>query len=227
MTLPAQLRKRRFYIFTLFPEEATNWLIHSITLKSIYRAPIEFKVINIRQKVREQVDYPPYGGKSGMVLSIVPIYNLLSRYNLLKTAHIILLCPRSPKFTQSKARDLEKLSADKPLVFICGHYEGIDERIKHFISEAISIGDYILSSGTLAASVLVESIVRLIPSVIKTESLESESFNSTDSIEDLDFPVYAPPREFLGYKVPEVLFSGHHSKIEAHRKRESKKALKT
>ncbi|XP_025789465.1 uncharacterized protein LOC112870562 [Puma concolor] len=158
-----------------------------------------------------------------MVLSVAPIYNLLSSQNLLERAHIILLCPRSPKFTQTRARELEELSLEKPLVFICGHYEGIDERVRHFISEAISIGDYILSSGTLATAVLIESIVRLIPNVLNSESLESESFNTSETIEDLDFPVYAPPKNFLGYKVPQILLSGHHSKIASHREKSKDK----
>ncbi|WP_232500287.1 tRNA (guanine-N1)-methyltransferase [Mycoplasma suis] len=197
--------------------DITNWLIHSITLKSIYRANILFKIINLRQKWNQQVDYTPYGGSSGMVISVEPIYNILKANNLLENTHIILLCPRGEKLTQTKSRELERISETKNIVFICGHYEGIDERIRNFVSEAISIGDYIISSGTLAASIVLESVVRLVPDVISAESLLSESFNTIESDSDLDFPVYAPPKNFMGYKVPDVLFSGNQSKIKQFR----------
>ncbi|KMZ96312.1 tRNA (guanine-N1)-methyltransferase [Plasmodium vivax North Korean] len=153
-----------------------------------------------------------------MVLSLPPFYSLLSKYKLLKDAHIVLLCPRGKRLTQSKVRELEKISTSKTLVFLCGHYEGIDERIKEFISEDISIGEYILSSGTLASSILIDAIVRLIPGVISEESLLSESFNTLDTEEDLDFGVYAPPRDFMGHKVPEILYTGNHKKIKKFRK---------
>ncbi|ADX97986.1 RNA methyltransferase [Mycoplasma suis] len=215
--LSLRAKRREFYFITLFPVDITNWLIHSITLKSIYRANILFKIINLRQKWNQQVDYTPYGGSSGMVISVEPIYNILKANNLLENTHIILLCPRGEKLTQTKSRELERISETKNIVFICGHYEGIDERIRNFVSEAISIGDYIISSGTLAASIVLESVVRLVPDVISAESLLSESFNTIESDSDLDFPVYAPPKNFMGYKVPDVLFSGNQSKIKQFR----------
>ncbi|AHC40057.1 tRNA (guanine-N1)-methyltransferase [Mycoplasma ovis str. Michigan] len=140
-----------------------------------------------------------------MVISIEPIYKLLEQYKLLNNAHIILLCPRGEKFTQTRSRELEKISSKSTIVFLCGHYEGIDERIQHFISERISIGDYIISSGTLASAVVLEGIVRLIPNVISEESLESESFNNSETPDDFDFPCYAPPKNFLNLKIPENL----------------------
>ncbi|AFN65182.1 tRNA (guanine-N(1)-)-methyltransferase [Mycoplasma wenyonii str. Massachusetts] len=151
------------------------------------------------------MDFPACGGQGGMVISIEPIYRLLEKYKLLNNAHIILLCPRGQKLTQTRSRELEQLSSTTSIVFLCGHYEGIDERISHFISERLSIGDYIISSGTLAASVILEGIVRLIPGVISEESLVSESFNNIEDSSDFDFPCYAPPKNFLGYKIPENL----------------------
>ncbi|PYC99535.1 tRNA (guanine-N1)-methyltransferase [Microbacterium esteraromaticum] len=151
------------------------------------------------------MDFPDAGGRGGMVISIEPIYELLEKNKLLNNAHIILLCPRGNQLTQTRFRELEKLSSEASIVFLCGHYEGIDERISHFISERLSIGNYIISSGTLAASVILEGIVRLIPNVISEESLEFESFNHSESPTDLDFPCYAPPKNFLGYKIPEHL----------------------
>ncbi|AFO52096.1 tRNA (guanine-N(1)-)-methyltransferase [Candidatus Mycoplasma haematolamae str. Purdue] len=157
-----------------------------------------------------------------MVISVQPIYELLKEYDLLGKAHIVLLCPRGDKLTQTKSRELEKISESKPIVLICGHYEGIDERIKHFVSESLSIGDYIISSGTLAASIVLESVVRLVPNVISEESLVSESFNSEESSADLDFPVYTQPKEFLGLKVPEILLKGDHTQIQKFRDSERK-----
>ncbi|AGX89074.1 RNA methyltransferase [Mycoplasma parvum] len=218
-------KRREFYFITLFPVDITNWLIHSITLKAIYRSNILFKIINLRQDWNQQVDFTPYGGSSGMVISVAPIYDILEKHNLLNNSHIILLCPRGEKLTQTKARELEQISSSKAIVFICGHYEGIDERIRYFVSEVLSIGDYIISSGTLAASIILESVVRIIPSVISKESLLSESFNNSESEEDLDFPVYAPPKDFMGYKVPDILFSGNQTKINSFRKESKTKKI--
>ena len=202
-------------ILTLFPSMFDGFLSESIIKRAIDKGLVEINIINFRDYTPDphnKVDDTPFGGGAGMVLMIEPIYNALMD---IKTddSHIILLSPSGKTFNQKKANTLKK---HKHLIIICGHYEGFDARIKNIIDEEISIGDFILTGGELPSMMITDSIVRLIPGVISKESLENESFDT----ELLDYPVYTKPREFMGMKVPEVLLSGDHKKIEEYRKEE-------
>ena len=163
-------------------------------------------------KVDNQVDDTVYGGGSGMVIMVEPVVLAIESVKT-KDSKIIFLTPSGDVYNQDKAISLSK---EKHLIIICGHYEGIDERIKHFIDMEISIGDFVLTGGEIPSMVLVDSITRLLDGVITKESLESESFN--DNL--LDYAVYTKPRNFRGYEVPEVLVSGNHELIRKYREEE-------
>lgn len=202
-------------ILTLFPDMFTGFLNESIIKRAIDKKLIEINLINFRDYTSDphnKVDDTPFGGGPGMVLMIEPIYNALKNIKT-EDSHIILLSPSGVTFNQKKAKTLKKY---KHLILICGHYEGFDDRIKSFIDEEISIGDFILTGGELPAMMISDAIIRLIPGVINSESLENESFET----ELLDYPVYTKPRSFMGLDVPEVLLSGDHKKIDEYRREE-------
>ncbi len=205
----------RIDILTLFPEMFEGFLTESIIKRAIEKELVKINIINFRKYTTDphgKVDDTPFGGGAGMVLQIEPIYNALMD---IKTAesHIVLLTPSGKTFSQKKA---SKLSNCKPLILICGHYEGFDYRITELVDEAISIGDFVLTGGELPSMMISDAIIRLLPGAISSESLESESFDG----DLLDYPVYTKPREFKGMKVPDVLLSGNHAKIEEYRKLE-------
>lgn len=202
-------------ILTLFPEMFNGFLTESIIKRAIEKKKIKINIINFRDYTTDphgKVDDTPFGGGAGMVLQIQPIYDALEHLKT-KDSHIILLTPTGTTFNQKKA---EQLSQKKHLIIICGHYEGFDDRIKLLVDEEISIGDFILTGGELPAMMISDAVIRLIDGVISKESLESESFSK----DLLDYPVYTKPRDFKGMKVPEVLLSGNHKKIEEYRKQE-------
>ena len=200
---------------TLFPEMFNGFLTESIIKRAIEKEKVKINIINFRDYTTDphgKVDDTPFGGGAGMVLQVEPIYNALENIKT-KDSHIILLTPSGKTFNQQKAKILTK---HNHIILICGHYEGFDDRIKQLVDEEISIGDFILTGGELPAMMISDAIIRLLDGVINKESLESESFN-----EDLlDYPVYTKPRDFKGMKVPEVLLSGDHKKIEEYRKQE-------
>ena len=202
-------------ILTLFPEMFNGFLTESIIKRAIEKEKVKINIINFRDYTTDphgKVDDTPFGGGAGMVLQVEPIYNALENIKT-KDSHIILLTPSGKTFNQQKAKILTK---HNHIILICGHYEGFDDRIKQLVDEEISIGDFILTGGELPAMMISDAIIRLLDGVINKESLESESFN-----EDLlDYPVYTKPRDFKGMKVPEVLLSGDHKKIEEYRKQE-------
>jgi len=207
-------------ILTLFPEMFKGPLDESIIKRAQKKNLVEIKVHNLRKWAddkRGTVDDRPFGGGAGMILMIKPIDKALKEIKT-KETKVILLGPRGEVFNQKKA---EKLAKNKHLIFICGHYEDIDERVKeHLIDEEISIGDFILTGGELPVMMVVDTIIRLIPGVLeKSEATKEESFGHSGLLE---YPQYTRPDEFKGWKVPEVLLSGDHQKIEAWRK---KKAL--
>ena len=202
-------------ILTLFPEMFNGFLTESIIKRAIEKKKIKINIINFRDYTTDphgKVDDTPFGGGAGMVLQIQPIYDALEHLKT-KDSHIILLTPTGTTFNQKKA---EQLSQKKHLIIICGHYEGFDDRIKLLVDEEISIGDFILTGGELPAMMISDAVIRLIDGVISKDSLESESFSK----DLLDYPVYTKPRDFKGMKVPEVLLSGNHKKIEEYRKQE-------
>lgn len=202
-------------ILTLFPEMFNGFLTESIIKRAIEKEKVKINIINFRDYTTDphgKVDDTPFGGGAGMVLQVEPIYNALEKIKT-KNSHIILLTPSGKTFNQQKAKTLTK---HNHIILICGHYEGFDDRIKQLVDEEISIGDFILTGGELPAMMISDAIIRLLDGVINKESLESESFNE----ELLDYPVYTKPRDFKGMKVPEVLLSGDHKKIEEYRKQE-------
>ena len=205
-------------ILTLFPEMVEPLINSSILKRAQEKKLVKFEVVNFRDfstNKHKTVDDTPYGGGSGMVLSVEPIYYALE--SLEKPNYKILLSPQGKTFDQTKAKEL---LMEKHLTFICGHYEGFDERVIDFVDEEISLGDFVMTGGEIAAMAMIDSIVRLIPGVIGSqESFEKDSFY--DGL--LDYPQYTKPREFKGLMVPDVLLSGDHAKIEQWRQEMSKK----
>lgn len=198
-------------ILTLFPGMFDGFINESIIKRARDKGIVKINIIDFRKYSKlsnNQVDDTPYGGGGGMVLMIEPIYDALKEIkDNDKDAYVILLTPDGKQFSQEEAVYLSKNR--KHLVFICGHYEGFDERIRTLCDLEISIGDYVLTGGELPAMVISDSIIRLLDGVINNTSLDSESFN--DKL--LDYPTYTKPREFMGMKVPDVLLSGDHAKI--------------
>lgn len=203
----------RIDILTLFPNMFQGFLTESIVGRAIKDKKVEINIINFRDfslDPHKRVDDYGFGGGAGMVLMPQPIFDCVES---LKTdeSYVILLTPQGKQYQQKDAQDL---TTKKHLIFICGHYEGFDERIRTLADLELSIGDYVLTGGELASQVIVDSIVRLLPGVIREDSHLSDSFQ-----EDLlDYPVYTKPQDFRGMEVPEVLLSGHHEKINAWRK---------
>lgn len=181
---------------------------------------VDYNLVNFRDysgNKHNKVDDYPYGGGAGMVLKPEPIFNAMDDLKLGASARVVLLCPQGATFDQKKA---EELSAVDEIVFICGHYEGYDERIRTLVTDEISIGDYVLTGGELASMTMTDAIVRLIPGVLSREESHIEDSFSTGMLEH---PHYTRPREYRGMRVPDVLLSGNHKDIEAWRAAESLK----
>ena len=203
----------KFDVLTLFPNMFDGFLSESIIKRAIEDKLIKVDITNFRDYSdlkNNQVDDTPYGGGEGMVLMCDPIVKAIEEKKK-KNSKIILMSPQGKRFDQKMAMDLSK---ESHLILVCGHYEGFDERIKSFIDEEISIGDYVLTGGELPSMVLIDSISRLVPGVITEGSYENDSF--MDNL--LDYPTYTKPREYRGMKVPDVLLSGDHKKIDEWRK---------
>lgn len=205
-------------ILTLFPEMFDGFLNTSIIKRARELGKVDINVHNFRDYSLDKhgrVDDYPYGGGAGMVLMCEPIFRAVED---IKTddSIVIMLSPSGCVFKQSIANSLSK---KKHLIFLCGHYEGFDERIKTIVDREVSVGDFILTGGEVPAMAIVDAVTRLIPGVINEDSLTSETFN-----DDLvDFPVYTKPAEFRGMRVPEVLLSGHHANIDKWRLEERKR----
>jgi len=209
-------------ILSIFPEMFEGAFSESIIKRAIDDKKVEINIHNFRDYTEDshnKVDDTPYGGGAGMVLMCQPIVDCLDSIRT-SDSKVILLTPSGKKYNQRIAYDLSK---EKHLILICGHYEGFDERITNFIDMEISIGDYVLTGGEIPAMAIVDSIVRLIPGVIKEESHLEDSFNE-DYL--LDYPSYTKPRVFRGFEVPDVLVSGDHKKIDEWRRSESLKRTK-
>ncbi len=209
----------KFDIITIFPEMFGNVFSVGVLKKALDRNLIEIRVHDLRDFASDnhkQVDDRPFGGKPGMVLKPEPIFSAVENIRESETTPVYLLSPQGRKLNSSLA---EELAANRQLVFICGRYEGVDERVvEYLVTDEISIGDYVLTGGEPAAVVLVDAISRFIPDVVgKTESVQSDSFIEGT----LGFPQYTRPRDFRGKKVPDVLFTGDHKKIEDWRKKRS------
>ncbi len=209
-------------ILSLFPDMFKGVFSESIIKRAIDNKLVEINIHNFRDYTKDphnKVDDTPYGGGCGMVLTPQPIFDCVEKLKT-KDSKVILLTPSGRPYKQKLAYSL---SHEKHLIIICGHYEGFDERIRTLADIEISIGDYILTGGEIASMVLVDSITRLIPGVIKEQSHLEDSFNNNFL---LDYPTYTKPRVYKGMEVPEVLLSGDHKKIEEYRKNESIKKTK-
>ncbi len=206
-------------IVTLFPEMFQGVFEESIIKRAQEKGKVEIQEHNFRtfsKDPHQKVDDTPYGGGVGMVLMPQPIFDCVESLRT-PLSKVILLTPSGKPYQQKMAYDLSK---EKHLILICGHYEGFDERIRTLADMEISIGDYVLTGGEIPAMVLVDSITRLLPGVIQERSHLEDSFNEFNL---LDYPNYTKPRVYNGMKVPEVLLSGDHQKIEQYRYEESVK----
>ncbi len=210
-----------FHIMTLFPEMIMNGLNTSILGRASSKGLLSFESINIRDYTLERhgkVDDYPYGGGAGMVMQAEPIYRAYAALTerIGKKPRVVYMTPQGRTFTQSIAEELAK---EDELVFLCGHYEGVDERVLEMIAtDYLSAGDYVLTGGELPAMMMIDCISRLIPGVLNNDvSAEFESFH--DNL--LEYPQYTRPEEFMGRKVPDILLSGHHANVEKWRREQS------
>lgn len=210
-----------FYVLTLFPEMILDGMNTSIIGRAMEAGLLQIKAINIRDFTKskhKKVDDYPYGGGAGMVMQAQPIYDAYMSVveELGYRPRTIYLTPQGPTFHQKMAKEL---ALDKDLVFLCGHYEGVDERVlEEIVTDYVSIGDYVLTGGELPAMVMMDAISRMVPGVLTNEeSGETESFSGNL----LEYPQYSRPEEWMGKKVPDVLLSGHHKNIEKWRLEQS------
>lgn len=219
-----------FHVLTLFPEMVQSGLNTSITGRAIENGLINLNTVNIRdfsEDKHNRVDDYPYGGGAGMVIQAEPVYKAYAylanhiRFSgeapaVYRKPRVVYVTPQGSLFNQSMAQEL---ALEEDLIILCGHYEGIDERVLEMIvTDNVSIGDYVLTGGELAAMVMVDAISRLIPGV-----LSNDTSSEFESLEDnlLEYPQYTRPEVFMGHKVPEVLLSGHHANIDAWRREQS------
>ena len=213
----------RVDIITLFPEMVAEVFKHSILKRASEKNLIDIVVTNPRDFTYDKhhiVDDTPFGGGTGMVMKIDPIFRTVQSIkdeNFCNNTRTILLCPRGNKFDQEKAKELAQY---EQIILICGHYEGIDERVQNIIDESISIGDYVLTGGEIPAMAITDAVARMIPGVLGSDNSAKE-----DSFFEgcLKYPQYTRPREFNGWEVPEILISGDHAKIDRWRRKEALK----
>ena len=215
-----------FHIMTLFPEMIENAMAVSITGRAVKAGHISVHAVNIRDYAankHNRVDDYPYGGGAGMVMQAEPVYRCYldimaqcSENGIDKKIKVIYLSPQGKVFSQQMA---QQYAEEDNLIFLCGHYEGIDERVlEEIVTDYVSIGDYVLTGGELPAMVVMDTVSRLVPGVLNNQdSAQNESFSNGL----LEYPQYTRPEESLGKKVPEVLLSGHHANIEKWRMEQS------
>ncbi len=207
----------RVDIITIFPGMFQGPFKESMLSRAVERGIVEIHIRDLRSFCRDkhlQVDDYPYGGGRGMVLKPEPLFNAVEKVKAesRKSSRVILLTPQGEVFSQEKAR---RLSRKEHLILICGHYEGVDERVRRaLVDEEISIGDYVLTGGELPAMVLTDAVTRLLPGLLSEDALREESFEEGL----LEYPQYTRPAEFKGMNVPEVLLSGDHGRIEKWRR---------
>ena len=210
-----------YHVLTLFPEMIENGMNTSITGRAITKGLLSLEAINIRDfafNKHQKVDDYPYGGGAGMLMQAEPVYlsyeSIAERIG--RKPRVIFLTPQGKTFNQDMAKEF---ALEEDLVFLCGHYEGIDERVlEEIVTDYVSIGDYVLTGGELPAVVMMDSISRMVPGVLNNqESGETESFSGNL----LEYPQYSRPEEWHGKKVPEVLLSGHHANVDKWRREQS------
>lgn len=207
-------------VLSLFPTMFEEVFNQSIMKKAQAKNAVKLDVTDMREFAdkKRQVDDYPFGGGAGMVLKPEPVFNAVEAVTEGRKPRIILMCPQGERFTQQKA---EELAQEEELIFICGHYEGYDERIReHLVTDEISIGDFVLTGGELAAMTVIDSVVRLLPGVLgNADSPVMDSFSTGL----LEHPHYTRPADFRGWKVPEVLTSGNHAKVDEWREQQTLK----
>ena len=210
-----------YHVLTLFPEMIENGMNTSITGRAITKGLLSLEAINIRDfafNKHQKVDDYPYGGGAGMLMQAEPVYlsyeSIAERIG--RKPRVIFLTPQGKTFNQDMAKEF---ALEEDLVFLCGHSEGIDERVlEEIVTDYVSIGDYVLTGGELPAMVMMDSISRMVPGVLNNqESGETESFSGNL----LEYPQYSRPEEWHGKKVPEVLLSGHHANVDKWRREQS------
>ena len=210
-----------YHVLTLFPEMIENGMNTSITGRAITKGLLSLEAINIRDfafNKHQKVDDYPYGGGAGMLMQAEPVYlsyeSIAERIG--RKPRVIFLTPQGKTFNQDMAKEF---ALEEDLVFLCGHYEGIDERVlEEIVTDYVSIGDYVLTGGELPAMVMMDSISRMVPGVLNNqESGETESFSGNL----LEYPQYTRPEVFMGKKVPDILLSGHHANVEKWRREQS------
>ncbi|HCR55837.1 TPA: tRNA (guanosine(37)-N1)-methyltransferase TrmD [Candidatus Saccharibacteria bacterium] len=217
---------RKFQVITLFPEMFTGVFGSSMMWKAQNGEHVQLSTINLRDYglgPRKQVDDTPYGGGDGMLLKPEPLFAAVEAAKANDpTAKVLLMTPRGERWKQATAQ--KYADTDSGYIFICGRYEGYDERIMTVVDTELSVGDYVLTGGELPAMTIIDSIVRLIPGVLGGE--QSAAIESFSDGETLEYPQYTRPEEFNGMRVPDVLLSGHHGEIAKWRAANSKKASK-
>ena len=207
----------RITVLTLFPEMFTGVLENSIIKRAIAAGVVEIKLVNIRDYTTDKygrVDSAPVGGGAGLIMKCQPIIDAL-KANTTADSKVFMLSPKGETYSQSYAHKIK--DEIKDLVLLCGHYEGIDERVNEYVDGFISIGDYILTGGEIGAMTIIDSVVRLLDGAIANESTEEESFEDGC----LEYPQFTEPYEFNGKKIPDVLYSGNHDAIKKWRRKES------
>ena len=211
-----------FYVLTLFPEMIVSGMNNSVIGRAIENGLISLEAVDIREYSTDKhlhVDDYPYGGGAGMVMQPEPVYRAfldIKEKTGKKEIRVVYLTPQGKVFKQEMAQEFSK---EEDIIFLCGHYEGIDERVLEMIvTDYVSVGDYVLTGGELPAMVMMDAIARLVPKVLNNDSsAELESFQGNL----LEYPQYTRPAEFFGKRVPEVLLSGHHKNIEKWRREQS------
>lgn len=212
----------RITILTLFPEMFDGFMSNSIIKRAIAKGVVEIQVVNIRSFTKDKygrVDSAPVGGGAGLIMKCQPVLDCLASVKK-DNSKVLLMSPRGKTFNQQKAHDLQENCED--LVIICGHYEGIDERVNDYVDELVSIGDYILTGGEIGAMAISDSIIRLIDGAIAEESTVEESFENGL----LEYPQYTEPYDYEGKKIPDILYSGNHQAINKWRRKQSLKLTK-
>lgn len=208
---------KKIVILTLFKDMFDGFLNNSIIKRAILKGIVELTIIDIRNYTKDKynrVDTPPVGGGAGLIMKCQPIYDAIKE-NKTSNMDIVLLSPRGKTYNQNMACDFSK--SNKDLMIICGHYEGIDERINKYVDYLINIGDYILTGGEIASMAIADSIIRLLDGAISQESIKEESFNNNL----LEYPQYTEPYDFLNDKVPDILYCGDHKAIDKFHRKES------
>ena len=201
-------------ILTLFPEMFEGFLNNSIIKRAIAKKIVKINLVNIRDYTKDKhhrVDSAPIGGGAGLIMKCQPIVDAINDTKK-KESKVIMLSPKGKTYSQEQAKAYSK---EKDIILLCGHYEGIDERVNKYVDEQVSIGDYVLTGGELGAMVIADSVIRLLDGAIAEESIQEESFENNL----LEYPQYTEPYDYNGDKVPDILYSGNHDAIRMWRRK--------